>query len=299
MPKAGPFSRAKRGPRPKGKGELFPFFRRRKKIFEKGVKTLDGMRIIRYNIIDNSVSIFFYRFEFKKGPRAEGGEEMVENDQGVVASKATIARLPGYLGYLRDKQAEGVENISSTAIAEDLRLNAVQVRKDLAFVSSVAGRPKLGFAVSDLILDIERFLGYDNVTDAVLVGTGGLGRTLMGYDGFKTYGLNIEAAFDVDPDLIGRRVHGKPVFALEKLPGVVKRLNIHIGIITVPKQVAQSVADLLVGAGIKAIWNFAPTHLQLPEGIAVKNEDMAASLALLSKKLSEILKADAPHQKGA
>ena len=158
---------------------------------------------------------------------------MVENDQGVVASKATIARLPGYLGYLRDKQAEGVENISSTAIAEDLRLNAVQVRKDLAFVSSVAGRPKLGFAVSDLILDIERFLGYDNVTDAVLVGAGGLGRTLMGYEGFKTYGLNIEAAFDVDSDLIGRRVHGKPVFALEKLPGVVKRLNIHIGIITV------------------------------------------------------------------
>ena len=204
-------------------------------------------------------------------------------------SKATIGRLPAYHPYLTEKKAEGEKAVSSTAIAEELHLNAVQVRKDLAAISSAAGKPKLGFDVEELIADIDRFLGYDNVSDAVLVGAGGLGSALVGYDGFKNYGLNIAAAFDCDPARIGKTIGGVRVYDVKELRHLVLRLNVRIGIIAVPKEAAQAVADELAAGGVRAIWNFAPVHLSLPENIAVKNEDMAASLAILSQRLAEIL----------
>lgn len=210
--------------------------------------------------------------------------------EGIVASKATVARLPVYLRYLKDKRADGVENVSSTSIAEALRLNPVQVRKDLALVSPTPGTPKLGFAVDELIGSIESFFGCDNVNDAILVGAGGLGSTLLSYEGFKNYGLNIVAAFDVDERLVGKALGGVPVLSLDKLPGALERLKIRLGILTVPKSAAQSCADLMVKSGIRAIWNFAPTHLTVPERVAVKNEDLAASLAVLSRTLSDLLK---------
>lgn len=214
----------------------------------------------------------------------------MENKKEITnVSKATIGRMPAYLRYLKEKEQQGERTISSTAIAEDLRLNAVQVRKDLSVISSVAGKPKLGFDIAELIADINRFLGYDNVTDAVLVGAGGLGSALLGYGGFKNYGLNIVAAFDVDPALVGKTIGGVKVFDASEITHLVHRLNVRIGIITVPKAAAQQVADALISGGVRAIWNFASAHLMLPEDIAVKNEDMAASLAILSKRLAEIL----------
>ena len=214
---------------------------------------------------------------------------MATNKERTAVSKATIGRLPAYHRYLKEKQAAGEHTISSTAIAEDLHLNAVQVRKDLALISSVAGKPKLGFDVDELIEDIDRFLGYDNVSDAVLVGAGGLGSALVGYGGFKNYGLNIVAAFDRAPALIGTELHGVRVLDAADMTRTVQRLNVRIGILTVPKEAAQDAADKLVAGGVRAIWNFAPVNLSLPSGIAVKNEDMAASLAILSKRLAEIL----------
>ena len=219
---------------------------------------------------------------------AHGGG-MGNNKEIQNVSKATIGRLPAYHRYLKEKEAEGERTISSTAIAEDLHLNAVQVRKDLSVISSVAGKPKLGFEIADLIGDINRILGYDNVTDAVLVGAGGLGSALAGYDGFKNYGLNIVAVFDSDPERIDKTVSGIRVFDAEQIRHLVRRLNVLIGIICVPKEAAQQVADELIEGGVRAIWNFAPVHLNVPENIAVKNEDMAASLAILSKRLAEIL----------
>lgn len=214
----------------------------------------------------------------------------MENKKEVIGvSKATIARLPAYLRYLKEKQANGEKVISSTAIAEDMRLNAVQVRKDLALISSVAGKPKLGFEIYDLIEDINRFLGYDNTTDAVIVGVGGLGKALLGYVGFRNYGLNIVAAFDNDKNLIGKKIGSVTVQSADKVQEFVRTMSVKIGIICVPKDFAQSVADELVGGGVRAIWNFAPAHLQLSEKIAVKNEDMAGSLAILSKRLEQIL----------
>ena len=207
-------------------------------------------------------------------------------------SKATIGRLPAYHRYLKEKMAAGERTVSSTAVAEDLHLNAVKVRKDLAVISSVAGKPKLGFSIADLIDGIDRILGYDNVTDAVIVGAGGLGSALVGYGGFKAYGLNIVAAFDNDPERIDTTLGGVKVFDSNDLVRLVRRLNVLIGIIAVPASAAQSGADELVEGGVRAIWNFAPVHLTLPANIAVKNEDMAASLAILSKRLAEILNSE-------
>ena len=208
---------------------------------------------------------------------------MIEVKDNVTASKATISRLPVYLRFLRDKLKAGDENVSSTLIAEHLRLNSVQVRKDLALVSSESGKPKLGFKIKELIEGIENFLGVCNTHDAVLCGVGNLGSTLLKYEGFKNYGLNIVAAFDSDKSVVGKKINGISVLSYSSLQNTVKRLNIKMGIITVPKDAAQSVANTMAESGIRAIWNFAPTHLALPKDIAVKYEDLAASLAVLSK----------------
>ncbi len=203
-------------------------------------------------------------------------------------SKATLVRLPMYYRYLIELQKSGEKNISSVKISEDLKLNSIQVRKDLACVSSIAGKPKTGFDVDELIKDISTFLGYNNTTDAVIIGVGQLGRALLAYSGFNNYGLKIVAGFDVNEDICNQGVNGKKILPMYKLQDFLRRTNVHIGIITVPSEAAQKVSDLLVSSGIRAIWNFAPTHIIVPDDVVVKNEDMVASLAILSNKLKEI-----------
>ena len=156
----------------------------------------------------------------------------------------------------------------------------------MATVSS-GGRPKVGYLRESLVADLEEFLGYGNSNNAVIIGAGKLGMALMGYSGFAEYGLNIVAAFDTNPALVGQKSSGKAILALEQLPRFCQEQNIKIGVITVPAERAQEVCDRLIEAGIAAIWNFAPTHLDVPEDILVQNENMAASLALLSKHLKE------------
>ncbi len=204
-------------------------------------------------------------------------------------SRQAIQRLPNYLQHLRKMKSQGITVASASVIAASLRLNEVQVRKDIAAVSSVPGRPKLGFSVDLLIRDLEEFLGYNNVDDAVLVGCGSLGTALLNYKGFEAIGLNIVAAFDADEEKCGTLIGEKQILPMEKLQPLCKRLNIHIGIITAPAEAAQKIADDMVECGILAIWNFAPVRIVLPKDILVQNENMAASLALLSKHLKEKL----------
>lgn len=200
-------------------------------------------------------------------------------------SKATLNRLPSYLKYLYQLDKLNVATVSSTTIANGLNLNPVQVRKDIALVSSVAGKPKMGYVTKEIIADLEGFLGYNNTHDAILVGVGGLGKAFLGYGGFENYGLNIVAAFDNNEKLVNTKINGKPVYDVGKLQSIVARFNIQIGIITVPSYAAQEVADRMVAAGIKAIWNFASVHLNIPSNVALKNEDLASSLALLSLQI--------------
>lgn len=195
-------------------------------------------------------------------------------------SKATVSRMPAYLRYLKGEAGKGVEYVSSAAIAKDMGLSAVCVRKDLALVSSRPGKPRFGFEVRLLIEDIEKFLGYHRWTNAVIVGAGGLGRAILSYEGFENYGIHVIAAFDNSPAKVGA-VGGKPVYPMERLGDVVKRSDVKVCILTVPRSAAQEACDQAVGAGINAILSFAPVHLLVPEGVTVKYEDLAVSLAEL------------------
>ena len=203
-------------------------------------------------------------------------------------SKAVLKRLPGYLAYLKTAQDQDSPYISATALAAALGMGEVQVRKDLASVSD-GGRPKIGYLRENLIYDIEQFLGYDNTTDAVLIGAGKLGQALMDYKGFQEYGLNVLAAFDINPQKESTE-DGKPILHIDKLEQFCRAHKVLMGIITVPDSHAQTVCDMLIGCGIKAIWNFAPVHLEVPSNILVQSENMATSLAVLSMHLQAQIK---------
>ena len=210
-------------------------------------------------------------------------------------SKSVLKRLPGYLAYLKNMPEDAPTHISATALANALGMGEVQVRKDLAMVSD-GGRPKIGYQREALINDIEQFLGYDNTTDAVLIGAGKLGQALMGYKGFDEYGLNILAAFDAHPKQ-SRTEEGKPIYPISKLSQFCRSHKVLMGIITVPAEGAQEVANQLIAGGIKAIWTFAPAHLDVPTGILVQYENMATSLAVLSVHLQAQIKEEKDTKK--
>lgn len=203
-------------------------------------------------------------------------------------SKSVLKRLPGYLAYLKNMPEGSPAHISATALAGALGMGEVQVRKDLAMVSD-GGRPKIGYLRESLIDDIEQFLGYDNTTDAVLIGAGKLGLALMGFKGFHEYGLNILAAFDIDPK-VDFTDEGKPVYPMSKLESYCHKHKVLMGIITVPNASAQEVADQLIASGIKAIWSFSSAHLEVPDNILVQYENMATSFAVLSMHLQAQIK---------
>ena len=203
-------------------------------------------------------------------------------------SKATVARMPLYLRFLQEENSKGSLYISSAVIAQNISVSAVLARKDLAIVSSEAGRPRLGFRVNRLIADIEKFLGYDSESEVIIVGAGGLGRAFLGYEGFKPNGLKIVAAFDCNEKLVGMEIAGKPVLPIRDMEKFIAERKIRIGIITVPKNAAQEVLDKMVSAGIKAVWNFAPAPLRAPKGIVLQTEDLAASLAILAGKVCKV-----------
>ncbi|HNX14996.1 MAG TPA: redox-sensing transcriptional repressor Rex [Oscillospiraceae bacterium] len=200
-------------------------------------------------------------------------------------SVTTLRRLPVYLHYLNSIKGDR-KNISSVTIAAAFGLNEVQVRKDLGAVSG-SGRPKTGYDVEQLIGQIEQCLGYGSETKTILVGAGNLGKALLSYHGFSDYGLDIIAAFDLCEAVVGTIINGKPVLPLQDVEVVCQNKNIKLGIITTPVKVAQEICDRLIACGIKAIWNFAPTILRVPDNVLIENENLASSLAILSKHLRE------------
>ena len=202
-------------------------------------------------------------------------------------SRNQLMRMPIYRNYLQDKLKKGVLEISAPTMARELKLNEEKVRKDISLVSSQEGKPRQGRDVELLIQDIEEFIGYNTRTNAVLVGVGHLGSALLAYQGFSEYGIDICMAFDANPERDGEVIAGKRVYYTKNMSMLCRIMDIKIAIITVPSQYAQSVCDVLVEAGVKAIWNFAPTHLIVPSDVVVYNENMAASLAVLSRSIIE------------
>ncbi len=212
-----------------------------------------------------------------------------DENSKVIVPEPTLQRIPVYLQLLRRRfDKEGIY-VSSSEIAELLELKPIQVRKDLEYTKA-DGRPKVGYKAKDLILALEKFLGYDNVSDAFIVGCGNMGKALLGYSGFDNTGIKIRAAFDTNLNIIGTEINGHKVFDIKKFRDLAQRLKVQIAILTVPSDQAQVVADLLCDSGIKAIWNFAPIHLKVPDGVIVQNENMAVSLSVLVKKLDDSMK---------
>ncbi len=202
-------------------------------------------------------------------------------------SKAAMGRLPKYLGFLRGIDAAENPNISSAAIARGLGLGEVQVRKDLCAVSG-AGKPKIGYATKELISSIENFLGYSDPERAVIIGAGKLGTAILDYGGFSEYGLEIGAAFDIKVCEKVLSAGGKPIFPLRELGAYCASSKVKIVILTVPDSAAQAVCDTALSCGIKAIWSFAASKLSVPEGVAVRYENIALSLAHLSKQIRNV-----------
>lgn len=196
----------------------------------------------------------------------------------------SVERLPGYLRLLKEARNRGDEVISCTRIAEEFGQLSVQVRKDIA-ITGVVGRPKVGYQISELIAAIEHFLGWDLKTTACLVGAGSLGSAILKYEGFVEHGLNIIAAFDLDPEKTGQTIHRCPVLPFARIGEFRNRIN--IGIITVPAFAAQDAADKLIDIGVKAIWNYAPRKLVLPNSVICQDVKLSASFAVLSCRLLE------------
>ena len=205
---------------------------------------------------------------------------------GYSISKATLGRLPGYLQYLKNLPDTHGNTISATAIAKGLALGDVQVRKDLQAVSG-AGKPKVGYKTDKLIADIERHLGYEKLTNAVLVGAGKLGRALLDYDGFEEFGVRIIAGFDSNDRIIQMGNGSKQILPIKEFEAFCRQNDVKLGIITVGQGSAQEVCDVMIASGITAIWNFAPCALAVPTGVLLKQENLALSLAHLNNQISK------------
>jgi len=201
-----------------------------------------------------------------------------------VSFAPSVRRLPSYLNIIMQSQRNGDAYISGTVIAQELNLEPIQVRKDLA-ITGIVGKPKKGYPVDDLIAAIERYLGWDRTRDAVLVGAGNLGSALIGYQEFRLHGMRVLAAFDTDPSKIGMKVHGVPIHSMEEIEQRLSALSAQIAILTVPSPFAQATAETLVRSGIKSIWNFTNAKLKVPDGVVVQREDPSSGYAMLTVQI--------------
>lgn len=214
------------------------------------------------------------------------------------ASVPTLRRLAGYYHILKPLEGTLLQHVSCTYIATEMNTDPTQVRKDIE-ATGLVGKPKVGYSLRELVRSIETFLGWNRRSEAFLVGGGHLGMALLGYARFAEYGLDIVAVFDTDPSKISKTLQGRHVLPTAKLASLAKRMHISVGIITVPSEAAQAVADAMVAGGIRAIWNFAPVRLVVPDFIIVENVSLASSLAVLTNRLARAVdpatKENAPH----
>lgn len=199
----------------------------------------------------------------------------------------TLRRLPWYLAYVSLLRSRNVEYVSSTSIARELNVDASQIAKDLSFLN-IRGKTRIGYEVALLEKELKDFLGFDKQHNAVIVGVGSLGGALLSDSGLCRYGLNIVAGFDINPDLIGNEICGVKVYPVSELALRRSEYEAEIGIITVPVDVAQDVADDLVASGVRALWNFTPVRIRTAEGIAIQNTSIYAHLAVMYNRLEKV-----------
>jgi redox-sensing transcriptional repressor len=193
--------------------------------------------------------------------------------------RLALERLMRYYRFLSGLTAgKRVRAVTSAQIAEALDIDPTQVRKDLGAIG-LQGMGRVGFEVCEVCRAIRLVVGFDQKYEAVLIGAGHLGSALLAYVGFASYGLDIVAAFDCDPAKVGVQIAGHTVRRMAGLKAFIQSRKIRLAILTTPAEVSQTLADRLVSAGVKAIWNFAPTRLTVPAGVLVRNEHMSIGLS--------------------
>jgi len=200
------------------------------------------------------------------------------------APEPTLRRLPWYLAYIKLLKSRGDTVVSSTQIAKEIGVDASQVSKDLSFVN-ISGKTRVGYEIDALTDILESFLGFTSQHKAFVFGIGQLGAALMRDLGLHQYGLDIVAGFDVRKEIIGKEIKGIPVFNMSELPDIQKKLTATIGIVTVPVENAQDVADFIINHGIKALWNFTPFRISVPDNIVVQNTSIYAHLAVMFNRM--------------
>jgi redox-sensing transcriptional repressor len=206
-------------------------------------------------------------------PLSNGGESRL--------SRASVNRFSLYLRHLERLAAEGVQKISSSQLGEALGIHDAQVRKDLAYLGNL-GQPGIGYHAHELIAALRHGLGIDRQWSAVVVGVGNLARALLRYRGFEQQGFKFVALFDADPQKIGQQLDGLVIHAPQAMAAIVAATQAELGVVAVPAEAAQTVADALVAAGIRGILNFAPMILRLPPGVSLVAVDLAVQLEQLA-----------------
>lgn len=207
--------------------------------------------------------------------------------RGVILPEPTLRRLPWYLAYVEILFAKGTGHVSSTQISRALNVDASQIAKDLSFLS-IRGKTRIGYDVSRLRDILADFLGFRVSHKALVIGAGSLGRALMCDTGLSTYGLDIAAALDINPSLVGTEVDGRPIYHIDDIEEVANNTHAVIAILTVPSEAAQEAADIAISAGIRAIWNFTPYRVKTAEGIVMANTSIYAHLAMIYNRLENL-----------
>lgn len=209
----------------------------------------------------------------------------VKNDWKV--PEPTLRRLPWYLAFVKLLKGRGETFVSSTQIAKEINVDASQVAKDLSYVK-ISGKTRVGYEISALVNVLEDFLGFKSQHKAFIFGVGSLGGALLQDSGLNQYGVDIVAGFDIREDMVGKEVNGIPVYHIDEFPERQKKYKATIGIITVPVENAQDTTDRVIAGGIKALWNFTPFRIRVPEHIVVQNTSMYAHLAVMYNRLSSL-----------
>ena len=197
----------------------------------------------------------------------------------------TLRRLPWYLSNIKLMKEKGEQYVSSTQISKEINIDASQIAKDLSYVN-ISGRTRVGYNMDALIEVLESFLGFTNMHKAFLFGVGSLGAALLRDSGLHHFGLEIVAAFDVNPELVGKDLNGIPIFHSDDFEAKMKEYDVNIGVLTVPINIAQEITDKMVDGGIKAVWNFTPFRIRVPENIVVQNTSLYAHLAVMFNRLN-------------
>ena len=197
----------------------------------------------------------------------------------------TLRRLPWYLSNIKLMKEKGEQYVSSTQISKEINIDASQIAKDLSYVN-ISGRTRVGYNIDALIEVLESFLGFTNMHKAFLFGVGSLGAALLRDSGLHHFGMENVAAFDVNPELVGKDLNGIPIFHSDDFEAKMKEYDVNIGVLTVPINIAQEITDKMVDGGIKAVWNFTPFRIRVPENIVVQNTSLYAHLAVMFNRLN-------------